>query len=551
MPDIDAFLAQAAQVERALSAKVELWRAHRTDTRALRQELLGALRDQTFNSLVLMRLYGELLLAERELDEALAVLDTYAVLQAQHLLKQNSGARASPEPLADVVHLFSLVLSSLEDASRVSYARLAKLSDHLDSIVAQYPEPTRATAEFQAQIAGPAARIALLKALHAQDEDTYQKQIAAATGHFAALQADADVRTECARGLFLAITSDPARAFAPVKAALTRDPEDTRCALLLIRLLSAAGQPAEALELAEAYLARVPMGGALVDKIQYVNLKKTHVALLEACRGPEVAFAELAEFIVIVSSLFLPDVERPRASTPRVTARASTNSLAPTPSFMNKLNPLRRAHTNPTKTSRILSFRQRPTTASIASTTATPPRGLSSRQLAAQEARVMAFCWFWIAQQYTRAELVDEARRAVDEALQFLEGDADLAGAARRHALLGQIEHARSPARALRHYKLALDADPTHIMAAIGAATILAASEDADLEFARYLLVTLETICASSPGRFVSEVWFARGKVCELVGGVARAREMYWKTIALEERRAVTSYVFADTMFLC
>ena len=166
----------------------------------------------------------------------------------------------------------------------------------------------------------------------------------------------------------------------------------------------------------------------------------------------------------------------------------------------------------------------------------------------------MAFCWFWIAQQYTRAELMTEAKQALDEALSFLKNDIDLIGTARKHSLQGLMEQKKNPAKALKHYKLALNADPTHIMAAVGAAMTLdtnCSKEEQDMEFAGFLLVILETISASNPGRFVPEVWYARGRVSEIIGGVERAREMYWKTIALEERRPVTSYVFADSMFLC
>lgn len=545
MPDIDTFLQQASSVENTFSVKVSKWREDHADTRKLRQEVLTAMRDQTFNSLSMLRWYSEILLYENEIDEALASFDTYAVLQAQHVLKHHSGARASPEDIQVVVAHFSLVLTALENASRVSFARATKLGQLLHDIVVEFSDEEKESPEFKATIATVCGRIALSKALNARDEDTYQLNISSASEHFSNLPPSNDVRAECARGLFLALTSDPTTAFGPVKKALTLNPADTQCAILLVQLLSAAEQHAEALQLVRVYTSELPYNSSLAEKARYVQLKKTEIALIEVCKGPELAFEELSEFIANISALFLPEMDhiqhRPRVHSSYITSR---------PSFMQKMNPMRRVNTSPSKPTRIFSFRSKKVAQSIISSTSTPTRGPSPVQLAEKESKIMASSWFWIAQQYVRAELVTEARSAIDEALLFLGEDEDMLGTAYKHALLGLIEQNGTPDRALKHYKLALNANPLHIIAAIGAATVVAGEKDLDLDFARYLQISLETISATNPGRFIPEVWCARAKVCELIGGLDTAREMYWKTIALEERRAVTSYVYSDSNML-
>lgn len=545
MPDVDTFLQQASSVEDAFSVKIAKWREDHAGTNDLRQEILLAMRDKTFNSLAMLRWYSEILLFENEIDEALAAFDTYAVLQAQHVLKHYSGARASPEHIEVVVAYFSLVLTALEDASRISFGRITKLGELLNSIVVEFSQEVKETSQFKAAVATIGSRISLLKALNSKDEDTYQQNIANAGDHFNNLAPSNDARAECARGLFLALTSDPATAFAPVKLALTLNPADTQGAILLVQLLSAADQHAEALKLVRVYTAELPYNGTLAEKARYVQLKKTEIALVEVCKGPEMAFEELAEFIANISGLFLPEMDsiqhRPRVHSSYVASR---------PSFMRKINPMRRVNTSPSKPTRIFSFRSKPIAESIASSTSTPTRGPSAVQLAEKESKIMASSWFWIAQQYIRAQLVAEARSAIDEALQFLGDDEDMMGTAYKHALLGLIEHSTTPDRALKHYKLALNANPLHITAAIGAVAVVANAETVDLDFARYLQISLETISVTNPGRFIPEVWCARAKVCELIGGLDSAREMYWKTIALEERRAITSYVYSNSNIL-
>lgn len=518
-------------IENIAEKKVLSWKNANTDVKPLKQELLSLICNKTTHSAKLMRLYTEVLLLSSDLEEGYASFDTYCSLQSLSLMKARSGARSLPDSLEHgTVPIFILMLATLEHQGLHSEPRIIKLGEQLNEILAQCPE--KDSEEVINQVAPLHARIALTRMIASQDDEEYEKESSEASSWFARVShvSNADADTLYAKGLFNALTRGPSQAFPAVKAALQKSPDHVRAFLLLVQLLSAEQQLEDALKIISVYLSRKKSATSIIDKIALIRLKKTHIALLEVLKGPEEALSELTEFIALVNMLFAIEGHGSKEN-----ANGRANGHATT----TQAKPARR----------IFSFKSKHTNESLASNITTPSSvRASSKQIAETDSRIIAFSWFWIAQQYAKVKLDNEAREALKEGRSYLRSNEDLHGSAQIQAVLGQIEQEHSPEKALKHYLHALDIVPLHIPSLIGAVLILTADAsknpiNLNNELALTLTGSLGSVCKSTPGRFVPEAWFTRGLLYEKLGVKAEARSMFWKALELEERRGLTGYI--------
>lgn len=541
------------EIENDAEAKVLNWKKSKSDVKPLKQELLSLICDKTVHSAKLVRLYTEVLLLSCELEEGYASFDTYCSLQSLSFMKAKSGAHSLPDSLElGTVPIFILMLATLERQELHSEARIVRLGEQLLDILEQCPQ--KDTEEVVNQVAPVHARVALAKMITTQDDEEYEKESAEAETWFARVSdenANVDADTLYAKGFFNAITKGPSQAFPAVKAALKKSPDHVRAILLLVQLLSAGQQLEDALKMASLYLGQRKSATSIIDKVALMRLKKTHIALLEVLKGSEEALGELTEFIALVNFLF--------ASGPHTSGDHSAAAHANGHTTNGQINGHANGHANGTQAKparRIFSFRSRHTNDSLASNISTPSSaGASQKQIAETDSRIIAFSWFWIAQQYAKVKLDNEAREALKEGRSYLPSNEDLHGSAQIQAVIGQIEQENSPDKALKHYLNALDIVPLHIPSLIGVVLILTADGSANNinlnnELALTLTGSLGSVCKSTPGRFVPEVWFTRGLLYEKLGVETEARSLYWKALELEERRGLTGYLIsADAPF--
>lgn len=513
--------------EQQVAAKVAELRESTPERRAsgasaLLKEINEGIRSKTFNSAPLLRSKSEVLLQSGQRDEAIAAFNTYISLQKLSLFKAKSGAASLPDSLEGTVRLFSLFLNRLSNEGIDLVAKIIEYGQKLLEISSELPQ----TEQNDKLIAPVVARSYLAKMILAEGEQAYDEAVQEAKKWFALVDtADADAESCYALGLFTALVGAPQDAFEPVKLSLQKQPSNLRSALLFIQLLTTnENQLGAALELANAYLAQGLKPDTVVGKLTLLQLKKTQIALVENLYGRDAALEELEGFIDTANSIY--GRKSSKSSQPKKPIKVATKRSL----FSRK---------------REVSFSSaiEPTDSNASLSGSGNVEDSSSKQPTHKE---LSRCWMWIALQYSKFGLDDEALEAMEQAREMWPNSQSIKALAHTEALLGHINRKTNPKKALVHYNQSLVSYSLHVSSAVGAARLVCDNIKENEEFAVILLGFLESICTRAPGRFLPETWYSRGLLHEAISGAESARAFFWKAIELEERRGVTAYLLQN-----
>lgn len=510
----------------------------RENAKALQAKIVGFI-GQTFNSAVLMRLNCQVLYSLGKFVEAKAAFKAFVMLQSQQLMKKESGAESSPDSEAGVVNVFSLRASVIETMPNTPYGyeivdAAAELVSQLETVMPKHDRQVISAAH------GVLARCATMEALRAEGNDYYHARLDAAAKHYekAFLDWEGDLPFHRTRAQFLLFTDGPAATFQHLQSVLTSYPDDIVLINELVVCLTAQEQFETALKIAEIALESTPPQPNLTpfEKTQYLNLKKSHVAVLETLHGSTAALEELPAVMDLATSLF------PAAA--MSAASEQTNGHA-------------NGHANgKTKPSTSTSPRKPQRRATLEFTTDEPAHGFTAGLLneagASYDSKTpsdLVDLWLWIASLYARAGQTSEAEAAIKVAA--------TAGTT-ANVICAQAYLISDPRKRFAAFQTAHSYDPMSLRAVLGLAVVmsehtvitegkatpgssskLCETTAEELDLIQALVSSLEDMTTRALGRQTPEAWYLLGTLYSVLGDHDRARQSLWQCVSVEEKTGV------------
>lgn len=561
----------------------------------LTRDHVGTLRGwiaKTLNSAVLLRLLTEALAALGELEEAFAAFDTYFEYQRLHLEKIKNGINGMPDSEEGCADIFSLMLSAIITRFPIvgyrTVDRAARLAKQLEQVMPQ-SDPF-AVARAHATL----ARVDMFEASQAVGNDWFKKRFDAARFHMNETKGlVTDPQYLYVYGLSLAHSEGPLVAFPVVRSAAAEHLHYIPLTHLLVKLLTAVDQFESAQAVVETMLREYDpsMAQTSYEKYQLLELKRTHIAVLEARWGVAFALEELPALIELVQEIYPQGegkkavetltrvisgvhartssqrrntiTEEPNGLTCGSPRQQRPNSAVDSLSHHRNVPQNRSSHSSLTlgqivrgsslnkNTSGTLRLR---TLFQPKETRKEPKKGGEIEKLDNWANRQWSEMWLWIAQLYKRGGLLEDAAQAISEAQLYSPLNADM--------IVMRAQLMLDPTDAYHEYKKALALEPGHLGAALGlfqviekegrvSDGVLRESEPSKIfESAkeevfehRALVSLLEDLTTHRPGRHVPEAWYALGSLYEFLGDSENSRIALWHCVRHAEKQAVRRYM--------
>lgn len=512
--------------------------------KALQAKIIGFI-GQTFNSAVLMRLNCQLLYSLGQFAEAKAAFKAFVMLQGQQILKKESGAESFPDTEAGVVKVFSLRASVIETMPNSPYGyeivdAAAELVSQLETVMPRQDREAISAAH------GVLARCATMEALRAEGNDYYHARLDAAAKHYekALVNWAGDLPFHRARAQFLLFTDGPAATFQHLQSVLSSYPDDIVLINELIVCLTAQEQFDTALKIAEVALESKQPQADLTpfEKTQFLNLKKSHVAVLESLHGSTAALEELPAVMDLAASLF-PAAAMSAAAMQTANGKANGHANG----HANGQDKNAKSATTPRKPKR------RPT---LEFTTDEPAHGFTVNLLAQAETGYnsktpadLVDLWLWIASLYARAGQTSEAEAAIKVAA--------VAGRT-ANVICAEAYLISDPHEQFAAFQRAHSYDPMSLRAVLGLAVVmsehtvisegkatpgssskLCETTTAELDLIQALVSSLEDMTTRALGRQTPEAWYLLGTLYSVLGDHDRARQSLWQCVSVEEKTGV------------
>lgn len=550
----------------------------RKNAQALQAKIIESI-GRTFSSAVLMRLNAELLYSMNSLDEARAAFATYVMLQGQQLLKQSSGAEASPDSDGGVARVFSQRASVIEAMANTPYGyeivdAAAELVQQLEEIMPK-DDPEAVSAAH-----GVLARCATMEAIRAEGNDYYNARLEAAAKHYekALLNWEGDGPFHRARAQFLMFTKGPAATFEHLQSVLGMYQTDIVLVNELIMSLTAQEQFDSALQIAELFLESNPPADELTpfERTQYLNLKKSHVAVIESLKGSAAALDELPAVMDLATTLYpAASISAANASVLKqqdgdvhkngtaVNGSANGKSNGKISSKANgkthgKVNGSAGESINSSRSASQSTTRNPQRRATLEYTTDEPAHGftvglLPKRSEDLKRPQDLVELWIWVSQLYTRAGQLSEAKAAIDVAAE---------SGRTANVICAEAYLISNPRRQFATFQRAHSYDPMSLRAVLGLAVVLSdntvivngkyapdavskvcETTEEELDMVQALVSTLEDMTTRALGRQTPEAWYLLGVLYSVLGDHQKARRALWDCVAVEEKTGVRQII--------
>lgn len=536
----------------------------------------------TFHSSLIMRYHVLVLSALGRHTEALAAFNTYTSYVDQQLEEVRTGsAHGHVDNDEGIVEAFELAIhiqARIKNEAESAKATADKLAGYMPF--------TRTSDEAVLRVISTQAVAAISSAyyyyaLSLKDDQHYEEAIGVALKGFAKAvdeYPEQSAQTYYEYALLTAVNGDIFRAFEIVKAGLLRDSQHVPSWHLLALLLSSQEDYQNALKTAEQAWAILAAARSLDSysretKSALLEVEKTRVALVEASSSIADAVVELntvfARFHALFPTVSMDDDSQRHAQANGTSRRAASTKVNGIANGVVNGNGVSKGVPNgvpngapngvPNGT---LSGAPHGTTKDHRRSLVPSAKASKVAKTAAQqplppfERKVQARLWQWAAGLYRRAGNVSEAEQALVEA-EHLEGVIS----ADSHCELGYLMREARPLHALQEFEAALDSEPDSLGGAIGLAQLVVTHStlrsntstpeekyalfisDKDEHAAHFRAIgLLESLTSRSPGRTIPEAWWLLGKLYDITHNAEGARSALWKTVGLEETRAVRSY---------
>lgn len=527
----------------------------------------------TFHSCSILRHLVVLLAALGEYEEALAAFDTYMAYQEKYRIRVESGGELeneSGDPNGLVVKVASRVIviytHVLKDGKRAKVC-----ADRMRSWLA---EGDHLLDEDKDVVAEAHASLGRAYALHSDEmtsEAEYKLTVDVAMQHFQkSLElrpTDTTVYLDCA--LLFVRRGDIGNALTNVKSGLMHNQDHLPSWNMLALLLSAQEEYSTAIKVVNNALWKIDQQNQQnellldEDKKALIQLKVTQVALIETSEGPIAAMDCLPDVFTLFNALYPHfnssnghvDENEKRAlpngnGSVRNEKQADQNDVSKRPRRSRSLLRRRRSLTGQvTAVQRSLSERRKRQSGTAVNASIPVKQKRSN-----PETKLLREIWLWIAAIYRRADLLQDADQAIVEAEELTGPTADT------HAETGILISKERPVRAMEEFESALDDEPDNIKAILGLAQVILAHSQAanpnlsgdvhsvfisvkdELAAHARIVNLLETIVQTSPGRHTSEAWYLLSQYYDISNRPKELQRALWKSVALEESRAVRDY---------
>lgn len=520
----------------------------------------------TFQSCSIMRQSVVLLLALREYDEAFAAFDTYLAYQDQFRIHQQSGGEHATGDTAlslagvstQVINVCTRVKKNGDKAKAYSERLLTWLPSDKDTTNntangSASSEPSIPSL-IMAQAYGAIGSAFFLHANQSTDEKQYNESVETAAKYYQ-LSTDLGVKDQEVRlehAIFLARSDKISEAVELVKKILLDNESHIQSWHLLALLLTTREEYDKAMKVVETTLHRYNVEQLKIerDKHALVQVKLTHIALIEAVHGSESAIGELANALGLVRGIYPDENQDEKQHTEK---RKSHHRKSLLGSVHRHGNGHSRSKSEIDTTQLAEDFSKTGIRERL------PKRQISTnsqrKPVSEKEIETLRYIWLVIAGVYRRAGLAQEADQAIVEA-------ESIAGpSAETHSETGLLVIDDTPSRALDEFEAALDDDKYNLKAILGLSqlvlkhskdckdsesesstgTLFQSEKDASAAHARIRLM-LSMAVKSAPGRYTAEAWWLLSQVYELGGRFEEARNSLWQCVGLSERAALRDY---------
>ncbi|KAA8914432.1 hypothetical protein TRICI_002930 [Trichomonascus ciferrii] len=537
----------------------------------------------TFHSCSIMRHLVMLLTALGEYDEALAAFDTYMSYQEKYRIRVESGGELeneSGDPNGLVVKVASRVIVIYSHVLRDG-KKAKECADRMQSWLVERDHLVDDDMDVVAEAHASLGRAYALYSEGITSEAEYKLTVDVAMQHF---QKSLDLRPRDTTvyldsALLFVRRGDISSALTNVKNGLMHNQDHLPSWNMLALLLSAQEEYATAIKVVNNALWKFEQQHGQPellldeDKRALIQVKVTQVALIETSEGPIAAMDCLPDVFTLFNALY-PHFNN-------MNGHAHVNGESEKLSLTNGYGTLKdekradqtskEASKRPRRSRSLLRRRR-----SMSGQVTAIQRSLSERRKRQSgtavnasipvkqkrtnpETKLLREIWLWISAIYRRADLLQDADQAIVEAEELMGPTADT------HAETGILISKERPVRAMEEFESALDDEPDNIKAVLGLAQVILAhsraanpklSEDAhsvfisekdELAAHARILSLLETIVQTSPGRHTSEAWYLLSQYYDISNRENELQSALWKSVALEEARAVRDYDCAKT----
>lgn len=537
----------------------------------------------TFHSCSIMRHLVILLSALGEYEEALAAFNTYMSYQEKYRIRVESGGELeneSGDPNGLVVKVASRVIviytHVLKDGKKAK-----ECADRMQSWLIDGEHLLDDDKDVVAEAHASLGRAYALYSEGITSEAEYKSNVDVAMQHFQkSLELrPTDTTVYLDNALLLVRRGDISGALTNVKNGLMHNQDHLPSWNMLALLLSAQEEYTTAVKVVNNALWKFEQQNTQAellldeDKRALIQVKVTQVALIETSEGPIAAMDCLPDVFTLFNALY-PRVnsinghayengEREKCALPNGNGTLKDEKRADQASHEANKRPrrsrslLRRRRSmsgQVTAVQRSLSERRKRQSGTAVNA------GIPVKQKGIDpETKLLREIWLWISAIYRRAELLQDADQAIVEAEELTGPTADT------HAETGILISKERPVRAMEEFESALDDEPDNMKAILGLAQVILAhsraanpnlSEDAhsvfisekdELAAHARILSLLETIVQTSPGRHTSEAWYLLSQYYDISNREKELQNALWKSVALEEVRAVRDYDCAKT----
>lgn len=532
----------------------------------------------TFQSQAILRCQIELLVANGQYSEALAAFNTYKAYEEIHRTRKEPGDR--PDGLSRVFHLIitKVLINHEKDRERAKEAADALIlwmdnapsenvpeqmqtqtADDKEELINAHPENTfsqRKRKTINSALALGLGAVGIAYSYYSKNlaAGEYQQCVSKAI-YYLQKSADLDVGASADiayEHVFLLVHAldDMPKAIALCRQNLNVFADYPPLWHLMALLVSARDEHTAALTIITTALDRAIKVGATdvcspERKAAIIEMKLTQLALYEAI-DPEDCLTHLPEALALYSQLFTYIPKQPAAEETIPEETVATIDEKRTRS-RRSLHAIRRV-SDIKKSSRA---RSAAVTAANAASAVSNSSSATNMTPSITALKMLQKIWLVISGIYWRANMLKEAEQCVTEAEQAYSVTSDTC------AELGLYRIETNALRAMQLFDSALQLDSSNLRAVVGFAHLVLSKSDENIFISKSderaanarIKSLLERSVGKCPGRTCSEAWWLLGTIYESEGHVEKASHAMWRSVTLEEIRAVRSYTITRDVF--